>query len=236
MQVRRSYAAWLTRASARGEGLEVASFEQLVPALHDAIEEAALLDKLAPDHRAIRKLSDWLDWMLNTARRWISDLDAPAKRQTPMADVVAQELDLLDWPQQPPLQRGVRELAGMFDAWPPESTDYFRQVLYETAIDLDILRTVSASHSADNVARNVQQLLYRTMGGKDPAEHERREINLAESIARKSDIYASPILPVFLAALSRDRCVLESVDSVGPDRRTQCRARRPAAEGEPNPP
>jgi hypothetical protein len=198
-RIRSSYAAWRKRARHPDGGAAVASFEQLVAALNLAIAEAGELAKVSPDHAAVKKLGDWLQWMRTRAAGWIADLDPPSERETPLAFVLAQDLDLLDWPQLPPVQKGVRELARMLEGWSSEALAYFRSCLYETAIDLDLLRTISVSRALDDVARNVEQLLYRTAEGKEPAPHERKEIDLAKSIARELDIYASPVLPAFLA-------------------------------------
>ena len=124
---------------------------------------------------------------------------------------MADELDLRNWPQLAKVQTGVRMLNDTLRAWlrPEAIGNYFRHTLYETAIEIELLQSVSGNKAIETVAWNVQQLIYLTANGKEPAPYERRQVKLEDAISRELEIFASPALMGFaenVVAIDRFWC------------------------------
>ncbi|HET6250462.1 MAG TPA: hypothetical protein VFE47_22430 [Tepidisphaeraceae bacterium] len=201
VQVRRSFRGWRNRPPQSVQGTAISTFEQFVTAIHQTIAAGSALQKIAPDHAAIEKLCSTAEWLRSPVAGWVTDLILRNDRQTPIAQVLSESLDLSAWSPLPNVMKGSRILADMLVSWSAEAINFFRQTLYETVIDLHLLQIISASGDLDDVARCIEQLTYRTAEGKVPPPHERKEIRLAEAFARELAVYSSPELAGFLARL-----------------------------------
>lgn len=205
-KMRRSATIHLAGAAQTPIAGPINSFATFVRALNHAVAFANVMNEKRRENPHMRALLASIQTISRQTLRWIAHFEEPAHdaqpsdARAPISGFIAEPLELLEMPGLAGVLGGVHRVAEFWSNLSEQNFDEFREAVYETAIDLELLRTISATRELDDVGHNIRQLLYLVAEGTVPPKHRRQDVRLEDAIARELSLYSWPELPAALWA------------------------------------
>lgn len=185
------FRAWPPPAAQLDPNAALGTLEDFIRAIHKGLVMAAGLERPERDEEFSRAIDGPLKSIVNRVKDWVDELRPPTAKDRSGATVgsLAQDrLSLFGFDNFATFATQVQWLIGSFEQWPPAVMPQFLTTLYETSIDTKLLLTQSGDTGLPDVDGLLDRLIYRTANGRDFAEHERNDSELATwvRLARKA--------------------------------------------------